>query len=99
RRITALVAIALAGLVATAPAEQKPLDINTATVEQLNALQGIGDSKARAIVSYRDEHGPFRSVDDLKEVKGIGDKLLESIRSQVTVASSPAPGGAAKAVR
>lgn len=73
---------------ALAAADQKQLDINSATVEQFNSLQGIGDSKARAIVAYRDEHGPFRSVEDLKDVKGIGDKLLDSLRPQITVSSA-----------
>jgi len=61
------------------------LNLNTATVEQLDALKGIGPSKARAIVEYREQHGPFRSVDDLLNVKGIGEKLLAGIRNDVTV--------------
>lgn len=94
----AVAALGLAMLIGQpASADQKLLDINSATVEQLNALQGIGDSKARAIIAYRDEHGPFKTVDELKDVKGIGDSLLASLRPQVTVGSSgsnSASGGA-----
>lgn len=61
------------------------LNLNTATAEQLDALKGIGPSKAQAIVAYRERQGPFRSVDDLLNVKGIGPKLLDGIRADVTV--------------
>lgn len=61
------------------------LNLNAATAEQLDELKGIGPSKAKAIVEYRELHGPFRSVDDLLNVKGIGEKLLDGIRDAVTV--------------
>ncbi len=61
------------------------LDINTATAEQLTALNGIGEKKAAAIIAYRDEHGGFSSVDELLNVKGIGEKTLENIRKFITV--------------
>ena len=61
------------------------LDINTATAEQLTALNGIGEKKAAAIIAYRDEHGTFSSVDELLNVRGIGEKLLEGIRADITV--------------
>lgn len=55
-----------------------PVDINTASAEQLSeSLQGVGPSKAGAIVAYREQNGPFRSLDDLTKVKGIGPSLLE----------------------
>ncbi len=66
------------------------VDINTASADELAALPGIGDAKAKAIVDYR-AADPFKSVDDLKKVKGIGDKMLESLRPELTV------GGAAAA--
>lgn len=59
------------------------LDLNTATEEELDALPGIGPAKARAIIAYRESAGPFRTVDDLLEVKGIGPSLLEQIRPYV----------------
>ncbi|GAB7386604.1 hypothetical protein BSNK01_04390 [Bacillaceae bacterium] len=61
------------------------IDINTATSEQLQQLPGIGPAKAEAIIAYREEHGPFRSVEELTKVSGIGEKTLEKIRSRITV--------------
>ena len=59
------------------------VNINTATVEELQSLKGIGKSKAQAIVSYRNEQN-FTSIDDIKKVKGIGHKLFESIKQDIT---------------
>ena len=70
------------GAVAAPPG---PVDLNRATVEQLDALPGVGPSTAAAIVSYRDQHGPFGSVDDLLQVRGIGPAKLDAIRALVTV--------------
>jgi len=64
------------------------LDLNAATEDQLDELPGIGPAKARAIVEYRKTRGAFRSVEELKNVKGIGEKLFAKIRNLVTVASS-----------
>ncbi len=57
-----------------------PLNINTASAKDLQLLPGIGPKIAQRIVDYRAKNGPFSSVDDLKKVKGIGDKKLEKIR-------------------
>jgi competence protein ComEA len=62
-----------------------PLDLNTATAEQLDGLPGVGPATAAAIVEYRTQHGRFRSVDELLEVRGIGDAKLSSLRSKVRV--------------
>ena len=62
-----------------------PVNINTANLDELVALSGIGPAKAQAILDYRKAHGPFKSVDDLKNVKGIGAKRLEKLRSEITV--------------
>lgn len=60
------------------------LNINAATVAELDALPGIGPAKAEAIVQYREAHGRFRTAQDLKNVKGIGDKLLAKLLPLVT---------------
>ncbi len=62
-----------------------PLDLNSATAEQLDSLPGVGPSTAAAIIGYRDSHGPFRSVDELDEVRGIGPAKLEQLRELVVV--------------
>ena len=74
-----------AGGSAAAPAEGQPLDLNTASAEQLDQLDGIGPGMAAAILKYRDQHGGFGSVDELGEVPGIGEKRLASLREQVRV--------------
>ncbi len=61
------------------------VNINTADAAAFETLNGIGEVLAAAIVTYRDEHGPFASVDQLEEVPGIGPSTLEEIRDQVTV--------------
>jgi competence protein ComEA len=72
-----------AGGAAAAPA--MPLDLNTATAEQLDQLDGIGPGMAAAILKYREQHGGFGSVEELGEVPGIGEKRLASLREQVRV--------------
>jgi competence protein ComEA len=62
-----------------------PVDLNHATAAQLDALPGVGPTTAAAIVAYRQQKGPFRSVDDLLSVRGIGASKLDAIRDLVTV--------------
>ncbi|WP_199905529.1 ComEA family DNA-binding protein [Microvirgula aerodenitrificans] len=64
------------------------VNVNTASQAELEALNGIGPAKARAILDYRQKNGPFKSVDDLKKVNGIGDKTLESIRKDVSLSGA-----------
>ncbi|WP_028110232.1 ComEA family DNA-binding protein [Ferrimonas futtsuensis] len=67
-----------AGEAPQAAAEQMPVNINTANAEQIAAqLKGVGLSKAKAIVAYREQNGPFTDLAQLAEVKGIGKKTLE----------------------
>jgi competence protein ComEA len=64
-----------------------PVNINTADAETISrSLQGVGLSKARAIVEYREKHGPFKSPDDLSLVKGIGERTVELNRASILVA-------------
>jgi competence protein ComEA len=68
-----------------APAGPGPIDVNRATVAELDTLPGIGPVLAGRIVAWRDETGPFTSVDELLAVPGIGPSILEEIRDLVTV--------------
>lgn len=61
------------------------ININTASVEELTQLQKVGQKTAENIVAYRDANGPFKTVDDLTNVKGIGDKILELNKDRITI--------------
>ncbi len=60
-----------------------PINVNTASAKELEALNGIGPVKAQAIVEYRKQHGAFKNTDDLINVPGIGDKTAEALKGQV----------------
>ena len=62
-----------------------PLNLNTATLAQLDALPGVGPVLAQRILTHRDQHGGFRSVGDLRQVDGIGDARYEQLKDLVTV--------------
>ena len=64
---------------------QGAIDLNRASPEELEALPGIGPALAQRIVGFRETFGPFRQVDDLLEVRGIGPKLLERLKDRVRV--------------
>lgn len=66
------------------------VDINTADAAALEQVKGIGPARAAAIVKYRSENGPFKSVDELVKVPGIGEKSVEQLRDQLSV-GKPAP--------
>lgn len=61
------------------------VSINTASKEELMTLSGIGESKANNIINYRNEVGRFNSIDEIKNVKGIGDSIFEKIKDSITV--------------
>ncbi len=63
--------------------EEGLISINTASETQLQTLPGIGPSKATAIIQYREEHGSFQSKEDLKKVKGIGDKTFDKLKALI----------------
>ena len=63
----------------------KLISINSATKEELMTLNSIGESKATAIIEYRNTNGPFKTIDEIKNVSGIGDALFEKIKSNITI--------------
>ncbi len=78
----------LAFLLLPAFAFAGPVNVNTADAETISAeLKGVGLSKAKAIVEYREKHGPFRSADDLSLVKGIGERTVDINRADIQVAT------------
>ncbi|WP_055107376.1 ComEA family DNA-binding protein [Paenibacillus ihumii] len=65
------------------PPQDGLVSINTADSAQLQAVPGIGEKKAQAIIDYRNQHGSFNSLSDLKKVKGIGDKLFQKMKPYI----------------
>ena len=61
------------------------ISLNTATKEELMMLPGIGDAKADSIIKYREEVGAFQSIEELKEVSGIGDAIFDQIKENITI--------------
>ncbi len=61
------------------------VNINTATVEQLTTLKGVGESTAQKIIDYRQQNGSFKTIEDIKNVSGIGDKKYAAIKDSITV--------------
>ena len=68
-----------------APVETGKLDINSATLKQLSDIPGIGEVIAQRILDYRDENGAFRSLDELLNIKGIGESRLQQLQEYLTV--------------
>ena len=62
-----------------------PVDLNTATAEELDTLPGIGESLARRIIAYREANGPFGSIEEIMEVSGIGEAKFAELEDRVTV--------------
>ncbi len=82
RTLVAALSIALASVAMAAD----PVDINSADAAALaQAINGVGVKRARAIVAYREQHGPFRSVDELVQVAGIGERIVERSRERLQV--------------
>jgi competence protein ComEA len=64
-----------------------PVNLNTATTVELEALKGVGPVKAKAIVDYRAKNGEFKSVDDLEKVPGFGKKTVDNLRADLIVSA------------
>jgi len=75
------------------------VNLNTASKDELVALQGIGPAKAQAIIDYRTQHGGFKQVDELKDVKGIGAKRFEKLKAELVVTPAGGRPATAKAAR
>lgn len=60
------------------------VDINKADKDELMGINGVGEAKANAILEYRKKHNCFSSIEELKEIKGVGDRMLEKNRSSIT---------------
>jgi len=71
------------------------VNINTATKEELTSLKGVGEKRAQEIINYRTKNGPFKTVDDLEKVPGIGPGIMKQIRSEVTTSGKTDIGKAA----
>ena len=67
------------------PAESFPININTASAQELEALPGIGPTKAAAIVAYRKDHGKFNNVSEVQNVSGIGPETYAQIKDLITI--------------
>lgn len=76
-----LISVSLSAFAEEPVSETTPLNINTATAEQLTTLNGIGQAKAEAIIRYREAHGKFTSLNELTQVKGIGAGIVEKNRA------------------
>jgi competence ComEA-like helix-hairpin-helix protein len=92
--VVAAAVLLCVGLLAVGACAQKtpparPVDLNTATAEQLQQLPGVGPATAKAIIQFREKSGPFRRVEDLLAIRRITKKRLEEIRPYVTVGSVP----------
>lgn len=84
--------LAFAGLLSASG----PVDINRADAATLVQLNGIGPAKAEAIVAWRDANGPFLQVEDLAKVSGIGLRMVEQLRADITVGPEPVAATAAQ---
>ncbi|WP_018508673.1 ComEA family DNA-binding protein [Thiobacillus thioparus] len=79
----AMVALVLGGLMGL-PA-YAAVNINTATQSELEAVKGLGPAKAKAIITYREAHGSFKSLDELDNVKGFGSSSVEKLKGELSV--------------
>ncbi len=95
--------LCLVSSVAILPAKKKPparpVNLNTATSEELQQVPGIGPATAGKILQMRKTYGPFKSVDDLLAIRGLGPKRLEKMRKYLTVGRAAAPKTAPPAAK
>jgi competence protein ComEA len=75
---------------AAKPAVSKPLNINTASAAELDALPGVGAKTAALIVEYRQKNGPFKKIEELMNVRGVGEKNFLKLKDQISVGNAKA---------
>lgn len=85
-----LYVLALAGFMALPAFAFAAVNVNTATQSELEAVRGLGPAKAKAIITYREAHGNFKSLDELDKVKGFGKASIEKLAEELTVGSEKA---------
>lgn len=73
---------------AAEPAQPEPIDVNTADEEALQALPGIGEAKAQAIIDWRENHGPFQTLDELEQISGISARMVEGWQGLATAGNN-----------
>jgi len=95
-RIIIALALAVTSQLAAFPSAAAAVNLNTASKDELIVLVGIGPAKAQAILDYRKTNGAFKTVDEVKNVKGIGAKRLEKLKDQITVGPAPQKVAAAQ---
>lgn len=87
--LLALIVLTAGTVVPLSAAEKAdPIDLNRATAQDLTQLPGVGEAIAKRIVDFREQHGPFKRVEDLMKVKGIGEKSLKKIRPYIRIGKS-----------
>jgi competence protein ComEA len=100
RRLVAAVAVAVVSAAVGVPwpalASSEKVDLNTASLEELTELPGVGPARARAIIERREET-PFRTAEDLREVPGIGDSIYDKLRDRIAVSEAGEAKGDASA--
>lgn len=75
----------MAWVVPVLAGDASKVNINTASIEELITLEGIGDAYAQRIIEFRDKNGPFQKPEDLLKVKGIGEKIFEANQDRIIV--------------
>jgi len=83
--VVTLVVGLMGGIPTFAQEEAGLININTADQATLATLPGIGEARAKAIIEYRQKNGSFKTIDDIKNVSGVGDKIFEDIKAKITV--------------
>jgi competence protein ComEA len=91
RRLAGIAALVSVLALAAPLAAAESVNVNTATQEELVTLPGIGPAKAKAIIDYRTAH-PFKTIDEVKNVRGIGDNLYESLKGKITAGPMASAG-------